>query len=376
MSTEEFKNFFILKTLKENKEEKHIFNFLFKNRWKILGLLLVFIFLFFLYNIYFTKINLNNFSSEDYLFQINNGESIAYIGQRLEDEKVIHSTLAFKVYIKLFSSKELAQAGIYKLEAKDNLVSLANKILKGKYAIPPVKITIPEGSDSFKISNIISEAFLKLENKTTLADDFSKENVYAKVDEKVGYLFPETYLFLPNVKLDEVVKQMENNFYSRLYDFFLTEKDALHIYSLDLKELNLEDYFISEDKSINLTKRLTIINEVGTTTLSIKDIITMASYLEGEANNEQDMRIVAGVLWTRLKIGYPLQIDAATSTYKHKGFTETPINNPGITAIRATINPINFGYIYYITGNDGQNYYAKDYTKHLDNINKYLRNNR
>ena len=86
------------------------------------------------------------------------------------------------------------------------------------------------------------------------------------------------------------------------------------------------------------------------------------------------MKIVSGVLWTRLKLNYPLQIDAATSTYKIKGLTKRPINNPGAIAIKAAIDPINTGNIYYITGNDGKMYYAKEYETHLKNINKYLRN--
>lgn len=373
MASDDFKNLFILKTLGEKKENNFLIFFL-KNKWKFLIIILTILIFVFIFNIYFTKINLNSYNTKQNLFQVNNGESIAYISQRLENDKVISSALAFKIYVKLFSNKEIAQAGIYKLEKQDTLISLARKILKGKYAIPPVKITIPEGSDSHKIAGIISKAFLSLENESILLDDFSEENIYSKIESKIGYLFPETYLFLPNVYLDEVITQMEEHFYFRLYSFLEEEKNELNIYSLDMKEFNLEDYFNSEEKEIDITKRLTIISEIGTTTVSLKDIITMASYLEGEANNEQDMKLVSGALWARYRINYPLQIDAATSTYREKGFTKTPINNPGLIAIRAAITPINKGYIYYITGNDGQNYYAEDYDKHLDNIERYLRN--
>ena len=141
-----------------------------------------------------------------------------------------------------------------------------------------------------------------------------------------------------------------------------------------MSPLKISDFFNENNKTVNLDRRLTIINEMGTTTVSIRNIVTMASYLEGEANNEKDMRIVAGVLWARLKLNYPLQIDAATTTYKIKGFTKNPINNPGEVALRSAIDPINTGNIFYITGNDGKMYYAKDYKTHLDYINKYLRN--
>lgn len=375
MQKDDFRNFFILKKIEEdNKKDKNFFQFLLQKRFYILGLVLLFIFFAFIYNIFFTKVNLSNTTSQNNYFQIDNGESVSNIGQRLEEEKIIESSLAFKVYVKLFSRNQLVQSGIYQFNKNDTLVSVANKIITSHYAIPPVKITLPEGYNTVKLSNIISTAFLAVSDKTQLKDDFSQKNILSRISSKEGYFFPETYLFLPNVSLDEVVQTIENKFYDKLKTFFSEEKEELHIYSLDMSEFKEADYFIDETKTINLTKRLTLINEIGTTTVPLGDVIKMASYLEGEANNEQDMRIVAGVLWTRLKIGYPLQIDAATSTYKEKGFTKAPINNPGLIAIRSAVNPINLGYIYYITGNDGKNYYAKDYDTHLDNINKYLRN--
>lgn len=376
MPRDDFKNFLIIQKLEDDKKERTFLSVLLNNKWKIIaGIILLVIFIF-IYNIFFTKINLASREGGSNLFQINNGESVSYIGQRLADEGIIHSSLAFKIYIKIFSGNTIAQAGIYTLDKNDNLISLANKIIKADYAIPPVRITIPEGSENREIAQIISKAFLSDINTPQLIDDFSEENILSKIEGKEGYLFPETYLFLPNTTLDKVISQLSDKFYFNLKDIFTNERQELGIYSLDVNDFKVENYFNDEERTINLTKRFTIISSVGTTTVTIKDIISMASYLEGEANYEEAMRRVAGVLWTRLKLNYPLQIDAATSTYKERGFTKSPINNPGNVAIRAAINPINTGDIYYITGNDGLMYYAKDYETHLDNINKHLRNNR
>lgn len=376
MPRDDFKNFLIIQKLEDDKKERTFLSVLLQNKWKmIIGIIIIILFIF-IYNIFFTKINLTNREDGNNLFQINNGESVNHIGQRLSSEGIIHSTFAFKIYIKIFSGNTIAQAGIYSLDKNDNLISLANKIIKANYAIPPVKITIPEGSDNKEIAEIVSKAFLNDINKNQIIDDFTVKNILSKIENKEGYLFPETYLFLPNTTLDQVIKQLSDKFYSNLKNIFTNERQELGIYSLDVNDFKVESYFNDEDKTINLTKRFTIINQVGTTTVSIKDIINMASYLEGEANTEEHMRKVAGVLWTRLKLNYPLQIDAATSTYKERGFTKSPINNPGNIAIKAAINPIDTGNIYYITGNDGLMYYAKDYKTHLDNINKHLRNNR
>lgn len=372
MPWDDFRNFLVIKKIEEDKQKKNLIELLFSNKWKILLVVIFFIIIFFIYNIFFTRINVENLKTENYLFQVNTGESINHIAERLKEKNVIDSSTAFKIYLRFLSNKKIIQAGIYKFTEKDSLVSVAYKIINADYAISPIKITIPEGSDNVEIAKIINKSFTDKINLFQLTDDFSEKNILEKIKDKEGYLFPETYLFLPNISLGEVINKISDNFFYNIKDLFKNNAKSLGIYSLDVKDFPIDKYF-NTDKTINLNKRLTLINQMGTTTVSIKDIITMASYLEGEANNEQDMRMVSGVLWARLRLNYPLQIDAARITYKEKGFTATPINNPGLIAIKSALTPINSGYIYYITGNNGKTYYAKTYKEHLENINKYLR---
>ena len=334
----------------------------------------------FFYKIFFSKLDLNNLKDKNYLFQINNGESISRVAEDLKSEGVIKSVFAFKVYLKLFGKSGNAQAGIYRLSEKDSLVSLANKIKNADYAIPPVRITIIEKAKNTDVANLISKAFLENKDYVNNSANFDPAHIQSVLNSNDSFIYPDTYFFLPNTSLDEIISSMQNNFYLNLKNLFISlsadnnSNNKSKILSLNTSPLKISDFFNDKDKSVNLDKRLTIINEIGTTTVTIRNIVTMASYLEGEANNENDMRIVSGVLWTRLKLNYPLQIDAATSTYKNKGLTKNPINNPGAVAIKAAIGPINTGNIYYITGNDGKMYYSKDYKTHLGNINKYLRN--
>lgn len=126
----------------------------------------------------------------------------------------------------------------------------------------------------------------------------------------------------------------------------------------------------------------------------ISDVIIMASILEGEAL-PKDRQVVAGILWKRLSIGMPLQVDATFryingkgtydltaddlkidspyNTYIHKGLPPGPISNPGIDAISASLNPIPTKYLYYLTEKDGTIHYAKTFTEHIANKNKYLK---
>ena len=380
-SSDDFKNFLIIQKIEDDNKERTFLQSVMEKKIIILVCILCVFVIIFFYKIFFARVNLDNLKDNNYLFQINNGESISSVAEDLKNDGVIKSVFAFKVYLKLFGSAGNAQAGIYRLNENDTLVSLANKIKNADYAIPPVRITIIEGAKNIDVANLISKAFLENKDFVNNPANFDPDYIYSVLSSSNSFIYPNTYFFLPNTSFDQIISDMRDNFYLNLKNLFIelskTDENSTStgkIYSLNMSPLKISDFFNENNKTVNLDRRLTIINEMGTTTVSIRNIVTMASYLEGEANNEKDMRIVAGVLWARLKLNYPLQIDAATTTYKIKGFTKNPINNPGEVALRSAIDPINTGNIFYITGNDGKMYYAKDYKTHLDYINKYLRN--
>ncbi|MEI6353023.1 MAG: endolytic transglycosylase MltG [Candidatus Nomurabacteria bacterium] len=378
---DDFKNFFIIRKIEEDTESKTLVEALWNNKIRIL-ILIAFVFvLVFIYKIFFASINLSGITDKNGFFQINNGESVNYVAEELKKENLISSTFIFKAYMRFSFGEDAAQTGIYKFTKDDNLLSIVRKIKYAEYAVSPVKITIPEGSNNYEIASIINQSFTENTNSYFEHDDFSTSTVLYSIQDLQGYLFPETYLFLPNTSLDQVVSGLKDKSYDNLKELFTNLKEItkenkntnVKLYGSDLREIDLTAYFNDKTKTINLNKKLTIVNDLGTTTLSIQNILTMASYLEGEANNDKDMKMVSGVLWTRIKIGYFLQIDAASTTYKIKGFTKSPINNPGLVAINATLNPTQTGYLYYITGRDGEMYYAKDYETHLVNIKKHLK---
>jgi UPF0755 protein len=121
----------------------------------------------------------------------------------------------------------------------------------------------------------------------------------------------------------------------------------------------------------------------------------MASIIEEEARTEETRRTIAGILWKRLDNGWPLQVDAAFAfvngkkksseltvedlaikspynTYANKGLPPTPISNPGLDAISATIRPIATKYYFYLSDDDGNMHYAVTNAEHEANKAKYL----
>jgi UPF0755 protein len=128
---------------------------------------------------------------------------------------------------------------------------------------------------------------------------------------------------------------------------------------------------------------------------SLNDIVIMASIIEEEANGSlESKRIVSGILWKRLSLKMPLQVDAPFTyyngknsytltkedlaqdspynTYINKGLPPTAIANPGIDSIRAAIAPTQTDYLYFLSDKKGNMYYAKTFAEHKQNKELYL----
>jgi len=366
-------NFLIIDKIEKENLSLTFFDRFLKHKFKLFSLLF-FVIIFFLFNyLLFSDIKSLTF------FEVSQGESITQIAKDLKNKKLIKSSILFPIIMKILGKQNIVIAGIYKFDNNDDTFSIARKISIGNYSVPLVKVTIPEGSSNQEIIDIFMEAFSFYNNQyggVIHLDDFSNSSLSILFVDKDGFLFPDTYLFLPNITKSEVLKKIQNNFQDKIFLLFdkMNKDSSIKILTKDLKEIDFQDYFY-KNSYLDINKKITLINQIGTTSISLKEIIIIGSFLEGEAKGEKDMRMISGILWNRLKIGMYLQIDAAMSTYKNKGLTKNPINNPGLIGLNSALNPIKTSYIYYLTDNDGIMRYARDYKTHLKNVNKYLRKN-
>jgi UPF0755 protein len=197
-----------------------------------------------------------------------------------------------------------------------------------------------------QISNILSP---KLKN-------FSEVDFLKYSPEKEGYLFPDTYFFGLNADSADVIKEMQDNFNGKIK--------------------TVEPEMIAFGKPEN-------------------DVITMASILEEEARTQEDWQIISGILWKRIKIGMPLQVDSTLgfvtgkpssqltvsdlkmdspyNTYTNKGLPPTPIASPGLQTITAALTPTPTPYLYYLSDQNGVIHYAASFADHIRNREKYLK---
>lgn len=127
--------------------------------------------------------------------------------------------------------------------------------------------------------------------------------------------------------------------------------------------------------------------------------LKIASLIAREAAGASDMHLISGIIWNRLNIGMPLQIDATMqytlgknssgswwgsidlneknndspyNSYLHKGLPPTPICSANIHYIEAALNPAETDCLFYLHDRNKQIHCAKTYEEHLENIDTYL----
>ncbi|MBI4088810.1 endolytic transglycosylase MltG [Candidatus Kaiserbacteria bacterium] len=274
------------------------------------------------------------------------GASAPEVATQLALMHVIAHPHVLRAVLRVSGGSVRIQAGPYLFNTPENLLTVAYRLVTGAYGIPPVRITFPEGETAREMAARVAAAF----------PDIPASKFLSAAQPYEGYLFPDTYLFLPSSDAESIVEAMRANF--------------------DTKTAPLADAIQASGRSLS-------------------EIVILASLVEKEARSSAVRHMVAGILWSRLQLGMPLQVDAVFgyifnrdtyspssadltvdspyNTYTHIGLPPGPINNPGFDSLDAALHPTKTDYLYYLTGTDNQMHYATTYADHQANQKRYLK---
>ena len=295
---------------------------------------------------YFFVASAPNKFPEKSITTIEEGESIASAALQMKEGKIIRSKFVFQILVVLKNRNHGVLAGDYYFHNKEGLFAVVSMLTDGNFGLDPVRITVFEGETRKEMADSYEDKFEK----------FDVEKFLEITEDKEGYLFPDTYFFLPSVRAKEVAKIMENNFMKKID--------------------SLETEILKYDKSL-------------------EDVIIMASLIEKESSDSlSERRLISGILWERLELGIALQVDATFkytvgkstfelstddlkvdspyNTYTRRGLPVGPIANPGLDSILAAVTPTESDYLYYLHDRDGNIYYAETFDEHKNNKAKYL----
>ena len=128
------------------------------------------------------------------------------------------------------------------------------------------------------------------------------------------------------------------------------------------------------------------------------EYITIASIIQKESANNQEMPIVSSVIYNRIKRGMRLQMDGTLNygkyshirvtakrirnddsyynTYKYKGIPKYPVCNVSFKAVRSAIFPAKTSYLYFMKSKNGTHDFSSNYSTHLRNIRRVTKWNK
>ena len=264
--------------------------------------------------------------------------SVGYVAKQLKDAGIIKYKGLFELYCSVSHAKTKIDPGTYELSTNYDYRALVKKMQVGSGAMVTTKVTIPEGYT-------MEQIFQKLEDENVCSYDDLMDAAanysynYSFIDQSMqgdakrleGFLFPDTYEFYQGMQASSAINKFLENFHDRLTAEMLEKAD-----------------------------------ERG---MTMQEVVTVASMIEKEAANDDERAMIAAVIYNRIEAGMPLQIDSTImyvlpehkdvltvedtkidspyNTYQNKGMPPTPIANPGLASIKATLSPASTQALYY-----------------------------
>ncbi|EKD57689.1 MAG: hypothetical protein ACD_57C00185G0001, partial [uncultured bacterium] len=261
-------------------------------------------------------------SSPNSSFEIKSATPLNTIISNLSKQQLIRSRTAFKLTVLQLGIANKIQAGFFELNSNMSASEIALALTKA--TAKQIRVTIPEGLRVEEINNIISKSFASVPDSNFRSADFA-----GLTKNLEGKLFPDTYDFELNSSTEKVLNRLTTRFNDVVTGLKIDPAKQEHI-------------------------------------------LILASLLEREAANGEEMPQIAGVIEKRLAEGWPLQIDATVqyalgtktckkldcnwwkqsltledlklvspyNTYANKGMPPRPISNPGRSALEAAAKPV------------------------------------
>jgi peptidoglycan lytic transglycosylase G len=287
--------------------------------------------------------------------RVEQGDSLATVVRKLRDQQLIANGFLFSLWARLSGVEKRIHQGLYRFETAVPPREILDRLVTGRGIFQSV--TIPEGLTIKEIAELLDK--MQIANKDTFLAEAGSPNLLATLglSEKglEGYLFPSTYHFTPSTPEKDIITTMVEQFRK-----------------VSLPLLNQRD---------------------GATALAPHEILTIASIIEKETGIEAERPLVSAVFHNRLQRQMPLQSDPTViygikdfngnltkknlqdptpyNTYRISALPPGPICNPGLSSIRAALQPAKVPYLYFVSKNDGTHLFSESIEAHNQAVKLY-----
>ena len=293
-------------------------------------------------------------------FRIEQGESVASITTRLEESNMIANAEYLYDYLVYTGLDTTLQSGEYKLSPAFSMIDIARELQDS--TPEDVTFIIIPGWRMEEIAASLPTSGLGISPEAFLSAAQTPPQVLAFASPKTmeGFFLPDSYLVPRITTVEQLLNIIARNF-------------TLHISD------EMRSGFSAQGLDIN-------------------QAVTLASIVERESIQNEEMPLIASVFINRLNIGMTLgsdptvqyalgynsaqntwwtnplslddlKFDSPYNTYIYDGLPPTPISNPGLEALQAVAFPESSSYYYFQAKCDKSGYhtFAVTFEEHLAN---------
>jgi UPF0755 protein len=294
-------------------------------------------------------------ASKNVTVNVRSGQTLRATADMLYQENIIRNPLKFILIARLKGYDKRLKAGEYLLSAAMSPRKIMEIMVKGTVKLH--KFTVPEGYNLNQIAELVEHTgFASQDDFIRAATDAALAHASGlEADTFEGYLFPDTYFFPKEVRVEKIISTMIHRFRS----VFLPE------WKIRAENLGF----------------------------SIHQIVTLASIIEKETGAPFERPIISSVFHNRLKMKMRLESDPTViygiknfdgnltrkhlltrtpyNTYKIRGLPAGPIANPGRAALEAALYPADTSYIYFVSKKDSTHHFSTNLKQHNQAVRKY-----
>ncbi len=277
------------------------------------------------------------------------------VGTLLEHDGVISSSFFFRLRATLAGDRSDLRAGTYHLQRDMSYSSVLSALTTAPPAARTSQLTITEGRTRAYVGALLRKQHVKgnyvAATRHSPLLDPTHYGAPRDTPSLEGFLFPDTFSLVDPVTVSALVADQLKDFKRRFAGVNLAYARRRH--------------------------------------LTPYDVLKIASLIQSEAGISRDEPLISSVIYNRLHDGMMLQLDSTTryatgnatapltesqlqspspyNTRTHVGLPPTPINSPGLSAIRAAAHPANTRYLYFFSKPcTSGSVYATNYTQFLN----------
>ena len=312
-------------------------------------------------------------SEEGIMFTIERGQSARDIIDRLAEQGLVSNPTLARLFLVYRLDDAPLQAGEYRFYPPLDTPTVLDKIIRGEVVTYP--LTIIEGLTLDETARSLADqgfgdysSFLQAMSDPALVRDLDPEATSLE-----GYLFPDTYSFPRGTSEAQIVATLIDTFRGH--------------YEREMRP------------TLGPPETSAVEPEEGTDVVAgLRDLVTLASIIEKEAQLADERPVISAVYRNRLEIGMglfadptiiyakkldgtwngnltrsDLQLDSPYNTYVTAGLPPGPICSPGLASLVAALRPADASYLYFVSRNDGSHVFANTLREHQNNVERWQR---